>query len=81
VAAEAGAGVGQLVLGPGDGLLGVPLIAPVQRDQGAQALDQDEAVALAGRRHQLQHGVELGAGVVPPAGQEPLQGQVGFVEG
>jgi hypothetical protein len=27
VAAEAGAGVGQLVLGPGDGLLGVPLIA------------------------------------------------------
>jgi pimeloyl-ACP methyl ester carboxylesterase len=38
-------------------------------------------VALAGRRHQLQRGVELGAGVVPPARQEPLHGQVGFVEG
>src|SRR5215211_4515080 len=48
VAAEAGAGRGQLALGRGHGRLGLPQLAPVQRDQGFDGVAEHQAVALAG---------------------------------
>jgi len=81
VAAVAGSGVGQLALGPGGGLLGVPQVAAVQGNQRPHGLDQHEAVALTGLGRQLQRRLEPGDGVVPLAGQEALHRQEDLVQG
>jgi hypothetical protein len=81
VGAEAGVAIGELALGLGGGLPGPSELAPVQRDQRGDAVDDDQAVALAGLLGQLPGRLELGDGVVPLAGQEAPHRQDGLVQG